>query len=120
MESKVGEEILRQIGLWTGWSRLAGGRTARGEQIQGLLDLASQLQALLVPVQPSSSFRRRLHGELILESQRQTAVARPSGLTRQQRTLLIGAASIGSLVSVVGVIVAFIVHSRHGGATHAA
>lgn len=120
MDAKVGKQILHRIGLWTGWADLTGSSTVRGEQVQGLLDLAAQLQELLVPVQPSTSYRRRLHGDLILEAQRRPVAARPSGLTRQQRIFLIGAATAGSLASVIGVVVAFIVHSRHGRATHAA
>ncbi len=120
MDAKVGEQILHRIGLWTGWGDLTRSSTVRGQQVQSLLDLAAQLQELLVPVQPVSGYRRRLHGDLILEAQRQAAAVQPSGLTRQQKVFLIGAATAGSLASVVGVVVAFIVHSRHDRAMHAA
>ncbi|MFN2167287.1 MAG: hypothetical protein ACK2U9_13610 [Anaerolineae bacterium] len=95
-------------------------RTARHDQIQGLLDLAEQVQGILVPVEPDANFRRRLHGELILEAQRR-ATEPEVGLLQQHRTgIIIGAAAIGSVASVVGVIIAFVLRWRHGRATHIA
>lgn len=92
----------------------------RNYRVQGLLDLAEQLHGILVPVKPDAHFRRRLHGELILEAQRRQAEP-PSSLFQQHRKgILIGAAAVGSLASVVGVIIAFVLRHRHGRATHIA
>ncbi len=85
----------------------------RYDRIQGLLDLAEQIQAILVPVEPDAHFRRRLHGELILEAQRRRL--EPQSFMRQHRKgLLIGAAAAGSAASVAGVILAFFLRYRQG------
>ena len=94
-------------------------RAERSVQAQGLLDLAEQLQGILLPVQPAPGFRRRLRGDLILEVQRRKAIPAPASPRQHRKGLLIGAA-IGSVASVVGVIVAFVLRSRHGRATHPA
>ena len=95
-------------------------RLTRNEQVQGLLDLAEHLNAILVPVAPDAHFRRRLHGELLLEAQRRTAVPEMGLFRQHRRGILIGAAAVGSVVSVVGVAVAFVLRNRHRGATHIA
>ena len=115
-----------------------GSRRTRHDQVQGLLDLAEQLQGVLVPVEPDANFRRRLHGELILEAQRrppyqrtilayhtgtvQRGEAEPGANLFQQhrKGILIGAAAVGSVASVVGVIIAFVLRHRQGRATHIA
>ena len=80
---------------------------------QELLDLAEQLRQVLVPVQADANYRRRLKGELILAAQ-QRPQQLESKLPLQRRTLIfIGAAAVGSLASVAGVIIAFILRSRH-------
>jgi hypothetical protein len=95
-------------------------RGTRNDQIQGLLDLAEQLHRILVPVKPDVDFRRRLHGELILEAQRRQAERPPSLFKQHRKGILIGAAAIGSVASVAGVIIAFVLRHRHGRATHIA
>jgi hypothetical protein len=106
--------------IWTG---------TRTSQVQGLLDLAEQLHGVLMPVKPNVSFRRRLHGELLLEAQRRQVeplglshkLESPPNLFRQHRKgILIGAAAIGSVASVAGVIIAFVLRRRHTQATHIA
>jgi hypothetical protein len=90
------------------------------ERVQGLLDLAEQLHGLLVPVAPDAHFRRRLHGDLVLEAQRRQAEPE-EGLLQQHRTgILIGAAALGSVASVVGVVIAFVLRHRHRAATRIA
>jgi hypothetical protein len=89
----------------------------RHERVQGLLDLAEQLQGILVPVEPDPYFRRRLHGELILEAQRRQAPTEANLFQQHRKGILIGAAAVGSVASVVGVAIAFLVHHRHRGAT---
>ena len=92
----------------------------RSERVQGLLDLAEQLQGILVPVDPNPDFRRRLHGDLILEAQRSQAEPSPSLLYQHRKGIIIGAAAVGSVASVVGVAIAFVLRHRHGRATHIA
>jgi hypothetical protein len=88
--------------------------------VQGLLDLAEQLQGILVPVAPNANYRRRLHGDLILEAQRRELEPEPSIFQQHRKGILIGAAALGSAASVVGVIIAFLLRHRRGGATHVA
>lgn len=95
-------------------------KTIRSDQVQGLLDLAEELQGILVPTKPSVDFRRRVHGELLLEAQRRQAKPQPSQFQQRRKGILIGAAAIGSVASVVGVIIAFVVRHRHSRATHIA
>lgn len=95
-------------------------RLTRKEQADSLLELAEQLQGILIPVAPSADFRRRLHGELLLESQRRRVELAPSLFQQHRKGILIGAAAVGSVASVVGVAVAFLFRLRHGRATHTA
>ena len=92
----------------------------RDERVQGLLDLAEQLQGILVPVAPNPNFRRRLHGDLILEAQSRQVGPEPSLIYQHRKGILIGAAAVGSVASVVGVAIAFVWRYRHGRATHIA
>ncbi len=92
---------------------------SRYEQVQGLLDLAEHLHGILQPVQPDANFRRRLHGELVLEAQRRQTEPDDGLLQQHRKGILIGAA-IGSIASVVGVIIAFVLRYRQGRATHVA
>jgi len=90
----------------------------RHDRVQGLLDLAEQLQGILVPVEADARFRQQLHGDLVLEARRRQAKQKGS-LVRQHRTgILIGAAAIGSVASVTGVAIAYLLRRRHSGATH--
>jgi hypothetical protein len=105
---------------------------ARNTQVQGLLDLAEQLQGILVSVAPDDGFRRQLHSKLVQEgTRRQARLARSSRLSleakaganlfqQHRKGILIGAAAVGSVASVMGVIIAFVLRYRHGRATHAA
>lgn len=93
---------------------------SRNEQVQGLLDLAEHLQGILVPVAPDTHFRRRLHGELILEAQRRQEEPEGGLLQQHRKGILIGAAAVGSVASVLGVVIAFVLRHRHRGATHIA
>lgn len=93
------------------------GRLTRNSQVQALLDLAEQLQGILVPVEPDIDFRRRLHGELLLESQRRQGEPAPNRFQQHRKGILIGAAAVGSAASIAGVVVAFFLHLRHDRAT---
>jgi hypothetical protein len=89
-------------------------------QINTLLDLAEQLQGLLVPVEPNANYRRRLQGELLLAAQDREVMPGPTIFQQHRKGILIGAAAVGSIASVVGVIVAFVWRMRHARAPHTA
>jgi hypothetical protein len=95
-------------------------KLTRNDQVQSLLDLAEQLQGILVPVEPKPDYRRRLHGELLLEAQGREVEPGPNRFQQHRKGILIGAAAVGSVASVVGVIVAFVWRLRHGRAAHTA
>ena len=95
-------------------------KLTRNDRVQGLLDLAEQLQGILIPVEPNAHFRRRLHGELLLEAQQRQLEPEVSLLQQHRKGILIGAAAIGSVASVVGVAVAFVWRHRHSRVTHIA
>jgi len=92
---------------------------SRNDQVGALLDLAEQLQAFLAPVEPGANFRRGLQGELLLEAQRRQDQPAPNLFQQHRKGILIGAAALGSVASVMGVVIAFVLH-RHGRATHGA
>lgn len=121
MDSKEVREILAARADHLDGPHISSGRgVGRNGQVQGLLDLATQLQGILVPVAADANFRRRLHGELILEAQRRQTEPRGSLFQQHRKGILIGAAAVGSLASVIGVIVAFVLRYRHSRATHIA
>ena len=95
-------------------------RYGRHAQIQGLLDLAEQVQGVLVPVEPKADFRRRLHGDLLLQAQRRQPVQEASPLVQYRKGILIGAAAVGSVASVAGLVIAVVLRHRHRGATRIA
>ena len=79
-------------------------------QLAPLFKLAEQLNQNLQPVQPSAAFVRSLGQELVDSAKRQIAVTK-----RLRRSVLIGAAALGSLLSiasVVGAVVFVIVRLR--------
>ena len=89
----------------------------RHDRVQGLLDLAEQVQGILVPVEPNLHFRRRLHGDLVLEAQRRQAERAANPLIQHRKGILIGAAAVGSVASVAGLAIALVLRHRHKGAT---
>jgi len=91
----------------------ANGALASTERVQGLLDLAEMVNAILVPIAPNPDFRRRLHGELILEAQRLQLEPELSLMRQHRKGIIIGAAAVGSVASVVGVAVAVALRLRH-------
>jgi hypothetical protein len=93
---------------------------SRHARVQGLLDLAEQVQGILIPVEPNVNYRRRLHGDLVLEAQRCQADEETNPLVQHRRGILIGAAAVGSVASVAGLVIAFVLRHRHKGAPHIA
>ncbi len=80
------------------------------EELAPLFQVAEQLHQVMRPVQPSAAFVRSLGKELTLNARRQIAATK-----QVRKRLLIGAAAVGSLVSVasvVGAIVFFIARWR--------
>jgi hypothetical protein len=96
----------------------------RQDTLQPLLALARKVKDALAPVEPDPAFRENLRLGL-LAAARQRLASRPSlqaeGSTKSQRPvhlfrrhrkeILIGAAALGSVVSVAG-IVAYWIHAR--------
>jgi hypothetical protein len=97
-----------------------GSRRVQHEKVQGLLDLAEHLHAILVPVAPDANFRRRLHGELLLEAQSRELAPKPNLFQQHRKGFIIGAAALGSVASVLGVILAFVLRHRHDRFTNVA
>ncbi len=93
------------------------GRHAR---VQGLLDLAEEVQRILVPVKPRTDFRRRLHGDLVLQAQRRSPTQEANPLVQHRKGILIGAAALGSVASVAGLVIAVVLRHRHRGVTRIA
>jgi hypothetical protein len=118
--SEVREILARHADHLDGPHTSSSWGVGRNDQVQGLLDLATQLHGILVPVAADTNFRRRLHGELVLEAQRRQTEPQGSLFQQHRKGILIGAAAVGSLASVIGVIVAFVLRYRHGRATHIA
>jgi hypothetical protein len=98
----------------------AGWGSPRNQQVRDLTTLAEQLHAVLRPVTVDGTFRRRLHGDLVLEAQRHQAEPVTGLLHQHRKGILIGAAAVGSIASVVGVFVAFLLRWRHDRAPHSA
>jgi hypothetical protein len=96
-----------------------GPELTRHDRVGGLLALADHLSAILVPVQPDRDFRRRLHGDLILKAQCRTVEPQTSLFQQHRKGILIGAA-LGSVASVVGLVLAFVLRQRHQRAGQAA
>lgn len=98
----------------------SGKSFGRNDRVQSLLDLAEEIQGILVPVQPNADYRRRLHGDLILKAQCRETEPEAVWLEQHRKGILIGAAAVGSVASVLGVVVAFWLYIRHGRAANTA
>jgi hypothetical protein len=84
-------------------------------ELAPLFALAEQLRQSMSPVQPSAAFVRSLGKELANSAQYQVAASK-----RMRRGVLIGAATVGSLVSIASVVGAIIyLISRFRGRSHA-
>jgi hypothetical protein len=69
------------------------------DELASLFTLAEQLRQSLPPVQPPAAFAHSLGKELAGSAQHQIAAAK-----RMRRSVLIGAATIGSLVSIASLV----------------
>jgi hypothetical protein len=72
-----------------------------------LMELAGQVKRAMEAVEPSPSFVRSLGRELVAESRRQQAMAR-----RLRRGMVLGAAALGSAISVAGVVTLIVRRKR--------
>jgi hypothetical protein len=103
------------LGLSSMTSRGSPPASTRYDQVHGLLTLADHLHAILAPVEPDPHFRRRLHGELILEAQGREEMPEIGLFQQHRRGIVIGAAlGLGSVASVLGVIIAVLLRRRAG------
>jgi hypothetical protein len=103
--------------LGLGSSTVGGGTSAsnRHQQVHSLLTLADHLHAILAPVEPDLHFRRRLHGQLILQAQGREEMPEVGLLQQHRRGIVIGAAlGLGSVASVIGVVIAVLLRRRAG------
>ena len=96
-----------------------GGSLSREDRVWGLLQLANHLHAFFLPVKPDADFRRRLHGDLILEAQAGGLAPAPSRLQQHRKGIIVGAL-LGSVASVAGVAIALFLRHRQGGGGHTA
>jgi hypothetical protein len=85
------------------------------QELAPLFTLAEQINQSMPPVQPSAAFVHSLGKELAGSAKRQIAASR-----RMRRGVLIGAATIGSLVSIASIVGAIVyVVSRFRARSHA-
>jgi len=83
------------------------------EAARPLMALANALAGLWTPVQPRPEFRAQLrHGLVHAARRKQTLAALDSRPALLRRSWIMGAAALGSVVSVIGVI-ALLLHARH-------
>lgn len=73
------------------------------DRMASLFQLADRLQQGMQPVQPSAKFARSLGQELVDKANRQIALAK-----RIRRAVLIGAAALGSLLSIASLVGAIV------------
>jgi len=78
--------------------------------LEPLMQLAERIQAALTPVQPDPAFVRRLGKQLVFA----TSESRKIVTLRTRRAILVGAAALGSAVSIASAlgIIAYLVHHR--------
>ena len=86
------------------------------DRARPLMTLASMLASALLPVRPRPAYRSRLQRGLVdaAQSKRALPAMSPQPVTHTWRPWVLGAATIGSIVSVVGVI-AYLLHARQNG-----
>lgn len=73
------------------------------DRLAPLFQLVEQLQQSMRPVQPSAAFVRSLGRELVDNAKRRTRVKK-----RLRRAVVIGAATLGSIVSIASVVGAIV------------
>jgi hypothetical protein len=81
------------------------------KKLKPLLETAEKVKEVLEPVEPVPEFCHRLHEDLLAAGRRKPAEGGPQLARRHTKQILIGAAALGSAVSVAGAL-AYLVHSR--------
>lgn len=81
--------------------------TGRGAEMRALVELAGQLRQAMGPVEPPTGFVRGLGRELVEAARR-----RREAIRRTRRGLLIGAAALGSTLSLIGLVVLLLLRRR--------
>ncbi|MFQ6015729.1 MAG: hypothetical protein ACE5NP_09840 [Anaerolineae bacterium] len=88
----------------------------RGEELQPLLTIAGRLKKVLAPAKPEPAFRHRLRDSLVKAAEQRLEEIEERSARARRRWRLIRAATLGSvLLSLVGVVVAFILRHRPEG-----
>jgi hypothetical protein len=89
------------------------------EELKPLLETAEKVKQVLEPVEPAPTFCQSLHEDLLAAGQRRLAGEVPQLARSHRKQILIGAAAVGSAVSVVGAL-AYFIHSRAAAETQSA
>ena len=124
MEEKVLTEILAahadqlKIGQGKGSDYLAMFPDYR-EELKPLLETAEKVKEVLEPVEPAPAFCQSLQEDLLAAAQRRLAGEVPQLARSHRRQILIGAAAVGSAVSVAGAL-AYFIRSRAAAETQSA
>jgi hypothetical protein len=84
----------------------------RQGDLESLMTVAARVKKALLPVKPSSAFMRGLRRSLLAMA----GPKQPSASLPARRGLLIGAAALGSALSVAGII-AYVIYARANGGT---
>jgi hypothetical protein len=124
MEEKVLAEILAahadqlKMGQGKGSDYLAMFPDYR-ETLKPLLETAEKVGEVLERVDPAPAFCQSLHDDLLAVGQQRLAEGEPRLARGNRRQILIGAAALGSAVSVAGAI-AYFIRSRAAAESQAA
>jgi hypothetical protein len=81
------------------------------ERLKPLLETAERIKGVLKPVEPAPAFCQSLHEALLAAGRRRLTEGVPQLARSHRKQILIGAAALGSVVSVVGAL-AYFIHSR--------
>jgi hypothetical protein len=89
------------------------------EELGPLLETAERVKKVLEPVDPSPGFCQSLHDDLLVAAYRQPDEGMPQLAPSHRKQILIGAAAVGSVVSLAGAL-AYVVRSRFAAKTQPA
>jgi len=81
------------------------------DKLKPLLATAEKIKEVLEPVEPAPTFYQSLHQDLLASGRRKLAGEVPQLARSHRKRILIGAAALGSAVSVVGAL-AYLIRSR--------
>ncbi len=81
------------------------------EELRPLLETAEKVKEVLEPVEPAPAFCQSLYEDLLAAGRRRLTEGVPQLARSYRKQVLIGAAALGSAVSVVGAI-AYLIRSR--------